>query len=89
METLMLPMKYSVRDILWFMIIVAICAGWFAEHKRQAIRLQNECSFQKWHFDVVSAVLKKSVGAHATAGSEGVTVRFSDGKVIVYARPND
>ena len=34
--------RFSIRDILWLTTLVAMGAGWLADHWRQEIKLQRE-----------------------------------------------
>ena len=35
------PMKFSIRDILWFTVLVALVVAWWLDHRQQAAEVQE------------------------------------------------
>lgn len=77
---------FSIRDLFWLVLTIALCLGWFAEHRRQAEQLRREARWQQWHFQVLADVLKQQTGAKATVEDDGVKIDFPNGSAVVYAR---
>ena len=40
-------MKFSIRDLLLFTLIVALVVGWWMDHQRQAIQVKTFVKLQK------------------------------------------
>jgi type II secretory pathway component GspD/PulD (secretin) len=63
-----MPLRFTIRDLLWLTLVVALAVGWWADHRREQIAI-------KLHFIAnlqASAVAKELSDAFA-----GTPVRFS------------
>ena len=48
-------MKFTLRDLLWLIAILAIACAWFADHRYQAVVYSKDAAF--WNRST-SAILK-------------------------------
>ena len=39
--------RFTLRDVLWFMVVVGMAFGWWADHR--ATRLKTGKVFEAWH----------------------------------------
>src|SRR5262245_32262894 len=81
--------RFTIRDVLWLMVVVALAVGWWLELKNRGpentklkaenLHLVKELDVAKWQLEE-SASLLKDFGIEISYG-DGHWVNISDGKV--------
>ena len=68
-------MKFSIRDVLWLMVVVALSVVWWADHRRQALAHQK--------FKVVEQLLQHTLnqyyadtGQHMVMGEDTLGLHY-------------
>jgi hypothetical protein len=63
--------RFTIRDVLWLMLVVALGVGWIADH-RSTSALRGEAESLRWQLKEL-ATLAKEHGFHVTAADGEVT----------------
>ena len=57
-------MKFSIRDVLWLTVVVALGAGWFVDRQVQQARHRDELAKQMAEFQEMVAPFVDSMDEH-------------------------
>jgi hypothetical protein len=81
-------MRFTIRDVLWLTVVVALAAGWWIDRQRTAGISAAEMGRQAWQFETVAAVLEKHDGITVSGDPGGVLVKFPNGDAVYYVVPD-
>ena len=83
-------LRFSIRDVLWLTVVVALAVGWWLELRNRGpenvklraenARLVSERDTANWQLESSASVLKKR-GLSLTY--RGYSVQVSDGKSVI------
>jgi hypothetical protein len=74
--------RFTIRDVLWLTVVVALAVGWLVDHRRQ-----QSARLYEWHIEALTDLLKHQSGVVATTSADGVTVTLPNGTVAFYPTP--
>ena len=80
--------RFTIRDVLWLTVVVALGVGWWIEHRRTAGNSATEVERQAWQFATVAAILEKQNGITVSGDAGGVLVRYPNGDASYYVTPD-
>jgi hypothetical protein len=74
-------MRFTIRDLLWATVVVAMGVALWITSQRA---ISREHAYKLWGFDIAARLLKDKTGAKMTANHDGVWIANPDGTVDQY-----
>lgn len=83
-------MKYTYRDLAFFLLLVAMSVAWFIDRQIQqnrATAVQRQMDRYYWQADKLSSWIRKSEGVSSVdANVDTITIKQADGQSYVFSR---
>jgi hypothetical protein len=80
-------MRFTLRDLLWLMVVVGLTVGWCLDHREHERSVES--AYDRWCIDVLSEVIKTREGGKVSTNQQSVKVAFPDGSLLTFPSPSD
>jgi hypothetical protein len=74
--------RFTIRDVLWLTVVVALAVGWAIASQRSVSR---ENLYKLWAFDIAASIVKDKTGDTMTVDHMGVCIARRDGTTLRYS----
>ncbi len=64
--------RFTIRDLLWLTLVVAIATGWFVRERRlgaEVVDAQHEATVQRWYVKVLEEAVRTRDQAYYPYGA--------------------
>ena len=80
--------RFSIRDVLWLTVVVALAIGLVISSQRQ---MSREKRLKLWAFDIAASELKDNLGIVMSVNEHGVWLERPDGTTwrLCYSESNE
>ena len=68
--------RFTIRDVLWLTVVVALGVGWWDASRRA---MNRESFYKLWAFDIAVDTLEKKTGEKMSVDQTGVWIVQPDG----------
>ena len=81
-------MRFTIRDVLWATVVVALAVGWLVDHQRTAGISAADMERRAWQFETVAAALETHDHIAVSEFDGGVVVKWPNGDAVYYVAPD-
>ena len=76
-----ISMRFTIRDLLWLIVVTALVVGWWDGNRRSMYGLP---AYKMWGFEIAAGILEEKTGDKMVAERNGVRVSHPDGTHTFY-----